>query len=270
MGVGMDYRNLLRDKLAKRIAANPRYSLRAFARDLEIAPSRLSEILSGKQGLSLTKATLIADRLKLDDADRTLLQDSVEWLHSKSTAKRKAAELRLRSRTPNPDYEVMSNDSFRAIADWYHLAIIQLIEIENFKPTVAAIAKALAISKNEATDAVARLKRLGLLSEEKGKLVATSGFIAVSDGTSSESIRKFHRQILKKASAALECQTVADRDHSAVMITIARNDLDMAREMIRTFRRSLTDALSAADRKDSLYCLAIQFFDLTKNEEPTD
>src|SRR2546430_13739191 len=51
-----DYRRVLRKELESRCRTSPRYSLRAFARDLKISPSRLSEILSGKQGLSRAAA----------------------------------------------------------------------------------------------------------------------------------------------------------------------------------------------------------------------
>ncbi len=45
------------------MASNPRYSLRAFARDIGISPSRLSAILKGRQGLSESSASRIAAKL---------------------------------------------------------------------------------------------------------------------------------------------------------------------------------------------------------------
>jgi len=43
---------LLQKEFATRVARNKNYSLRAFARDLELAPSTVSEIMSGKYKLS--------------------------------------------------------------------------------------------------------------------------------------------------------------------------------------------------------------------------
>ena len=59
----LDYRLLLKSELASRTNQNPNYSLRAFARDLDLAPSRLSEVLNGKQGLSTQAAEKIAKTL---------------------------------------------------------------------------------------------------------------------------------------------------------------------------------------------------------------
>ena len=48
----MDYRDILSDQFNVRRKVNARYSLRAFARDMSISPSRLSEVISGKGDLS--------------------------------------------------------------------------------------------------------------------------------------------------------------------------------------------------------------------------
>src|SRR4051812_38238696 len=59
------YRSFLKSVLASRIAANPRYSLRAMAKQLGILPSHLSAIHSGTKNLSETSALKVAQRLGL-------------------------------------------------------------------------------------------------------------------------------------------------------------------------------------------------------------
>lgn len=65
--------NLLHGKFMEAKAGNPRYSLRAFARRLEISAGSLSAILSGKRVISKKLAEKIADRLGLDDQSRSEL-----------------------------------------------------------------------------------------------------------------------------------------------------------------------------------------------------
>lgn len=60
-----DYRLLLKEELDRRIAKNPRYSLRGFSAFLRIHNSFLSKLLSGKALLSLDTADSIARRLDL-------------------------------------------------------------------------------------------------------------------------------------------------------------------------------------------------------------
>ena len=46
----------LEEELQKRIQKNPSYSMRSFAQSLQLSPSFLSHMLSGKRALSLEKA----------------------------------------------------------------------------------------------------------------------------------------------------------------------------------------------------------------------
>ena len=55
-----DFREVLKQVLQKRAGNNPSYSQRAFARDLGISPSTLSEVLKGRYGLSEKKSREIA------------------------------------------------------------------------------------------------------------------------------------------------------------------------------------------------------------------
>ena len=51
-----DASSYLQEELALRKARRPQYSLRAFARDLGMSPSALSEFLAGQQGMSKDRA----------------------------------------------------------------------------------------------------------------------------------------------------------------------------------------------------------------------
>lgn len=68
----MDYRTILKSQLQRRQELNPKYSLRAFAKKLEISPSKISELLSGKKKLSSKRAEIIANRLGLIGKEREL------------------------------------------------------------------------------------------------------------------------------------------------------------------------------------------------------
>ncbi len=60
-----DFRGMLRAELGRRQVKNPAYSMRAFARDLGLSASGLSEVLSGKHSLSLRRAVIVSQRLGL-------------------------------------------------------------------------------------------------------------------------------------------------------------------------------------------------------------
>jgi transcriptional regulator with XRE-family HTH domain len=61
----------LHSEFAKRRSKNERYSLRAFARFLQLEPSYLSKVLRGHRRMSLPTITKIAERLRITDGDKT-------------------------------------------------------------------------------------------------------------------------------------------------------------------------------------------------------
>ena len=60
-----DFRQFLEDELARRSQNYPRYSLRAFARHLEVDSSFLSKILNGKRTVTLRTIRMFGERLNL-------------------------------------------------------------------------------------------------------------------------------------------------------------------------------------------------------------
>ncbi len=64
-----DFRSFLQDELEKRCKKNPRFSLRAFARTLEVEPSALSKILHGKRALTPKMLMRMASQLGLPEQD---------------------------------------------------------------------------------------------------------------------------------------------------------------------------------------------------------
>lgn len=61
-----DFRQFLEDELARRSQNYPRYSLRAFARHLEVDSSFLSKILNGKRTVTMRTIRMFGERLNLN------------------------------------------------------------------------------------------------------------------------------------------------------------------------------------------------------------
>ncbi len=65
-----DYIKRLNQELEKRVEKNRHYSLRAFARFLEVDPSLLSKIISAKEVPSLKRGDKFAVKLNLSSCER--------------------------------------------------------------------------------------------------------------------------------------------------------------------------------------------------------
>jgi len=255
-----DYRSVLREELEARCKKNLRYSLRAFSRDLGITSSRLSEVLSGRYGLSRQAAEGIAKKLGWNKAESAVFCDLVDSEHARAKKKKAEAKSRLKAKPSN--YQQLTLDSFQVISDWYHYAILELTSVRDFESDPKWIARRLGISDHIVTAAIERLKRLDLLIEKGGTLQASTGFTASPSGIPSDALKKFHRQLLEKALSSIYLQTVEERDISHIVLAVDRNQIKDAQEEIKKFRRSFDSRFGQASKKDEVYCLGVTFFRL--------
>jgi len=140
----------LRSIFLSRRERNSGYSTRAFARDLGISQALLSYLLSGKRPLTVKLAAQISVALRLspEDSER-LVESALMALPSNAKALRPLLKKRAQEGgAPRPslflDLEI---ERYRAISQWYHLAILDLTTIQGFKNNTAWIAKKLRITR---------------------------------------------------------------------------------------------------------------------------
>lgn len=157
----------------------------------------------------------------------------------------------------------MLNDSFSLIADWYHFAILELLQIPSAQAESSWISKKLSISRQQAEDALKRMVRLGLLKKTDSGLEVTNENNATTNDVPSEAIRSFHLQILQKAITALTSPAEA-REISSSLLAFDPAELAAAKQMIRQFRRNFSKKFGAKRANSSVFALCTQFFSLTK------
>lgn len=91
----IQYQDILIHELQQRTRRNSAYSMTAYARDLNISVSSLSRVIAGAQGLSLSKAEKIAEKLELNPEESKVFCTMVEKQHARSKAQRELAEKSL-------------------------------------------------------------------------------------------------------------------------------------------------------------------------------
>lgn len=259
-----DYRERLREEFAARCARNRHYSLRGFARDLDLRPSHLSDVLKGKLGLSAKSAGQVARAMGMSDAERAHFVTAVEARHARSPERRKRAHDQLTKTALPDDYRTLDAHVFEIISDWHHYAILELCQTDDFVPRVGWVADRLQMNRIEVEQAVKRLRAVGLLEIKKGRWIATEKFPAAPSGIPSRAIKKFHAQILEKAREALYEQTVEKRDFSTMTFSVNPEDLPEIKDELRAFRRALEKKYKARANRREVYALSTQFFSLSQ------
>jgi len=248
-------RNFLLEELNRRTRSNPRYSVRAFARQLKLSPGELSEILRGVRKLSFKKAILVARALGLGAGET---QHLVELVHLQDAAASPVGP------APTPAERQLTLDVFRVVSDWYCFAILNLADTEGFKFNAHWIAKRLGISPTEAGVALERLERVGLLERTGGKLHVCEDLVLSPSGIPSEAVRNYHRDILRKASEAIELQAVEDRDFNGIGFAVDPKYLPEMKKDVRDFQRKLIGKYSKRGRCTEVYHLETALFRLSQ------
>jgi uncharacterized protein (TIGR02147 family) len=234
---------------------------------LKITPSRLSEILRRKQGLSTKSARKICQKLNLSPSETETFCNLVQASDARSKIERRRAQQKIERQKPPPEsMQLLQEDTFKIISDWYHYAILELITTQAFRSDPAWIARQLGIPKTTVEGAIERLHRLELIDfTPRGEIESTGVQLTTTFGVPSESIRKFNRQTLEKALEAISLQTVEERDSASLTVAIHSDDFTELRMMIQDQRRALNqriNELNARRKPNTVYCLSTQFFRL--------
>lgn len=159
-----NYRHYLEREFEMRRIRNPHYSLRAYARDLQTSPSRLSEALNGKRGISIELAQNLIERLGLDGVDAEVFLLSVEAEHSRSKKQKDEARAKLKEALAAASKEQPKTFT---IVDWVADALLKMSERESVTDNIEEAARKLDVPQFMVVESLRFLTRLGFIEGAK-------------------------------------------------------------------------------------------------------
>ncbi len=262
-----DYRGILEQRYTERHSRNPSYSLRAFARDLDISVSRLSEVMNRRNHLSAQSADQIAQRLDFDEDERAYFRDLVDAQTARTEAQREQAQIRLLKYRFADEETQVTMDQFKLIAEWYHFAILELFKTKHFACEPARIAEILELDADVAKEALARLVRLNFVEETDGdyRLVRSRTFTDCK--SRSQALRNFHERVLEKAAEALGTQVRKERVTLAAIGAVGKEAVAAMRVDINELAKTFATRHTKQEDADHVYCLSVNFFRLDQKTE---
>ena len=239
-------KNVLLNELSLRRSRNTLYSMRAFARDLNLGVGSLSEVLSGKRELSKNNLVKVLQNIELQPE----LKNSLLKKES------------VKPQTSEDIHRLLLDDQFRLISDWYYIAILNLAKLRVNKASPKWIATRLNIELYQAIEALERLQRLGLLKITKQRLVRTSQPLTTSSDLPSTAIRKHHAQNLLLAEKSLHRDSVHLREFASVTMPVNLKNLPKLKALLLKTRKKAADLLEDSHATE-VYTLSFQLFPLT-------
>jgi uncharacterized protein (TIGR02147 family) len=255
------YITRLKEDLSLRQRANPHYSLRAYARDLGMHSSTLSQVLKGKRALPIRTSSTVVKKLGLGPKEKTL------FLESLYRTKTNIDQIKI---DENDDRFILDESYFKVIAEWEHYAVITLFDVDAFDPGIKDICLRLGLSENRAEVVLNNLLICGLVkTDENGKLIKAHPKLRTTEDVTSLALRESHRETLEMSKTKLDEIETELRDFSSMTIAADLGKLPEIKTIIREFRQKMS-ALLRDGKKTDVCQLAIQFYPLTKQIKTTE
>jgi uncharacterized protein (TIGR02147 family) len=252
----MNYREILQSNWQDRQKINPRFSLRAFAKKLEIEPSTLSQILRGKRDLPAADAQRVLSKLNLNPDMQKHFLDSMD--PSNLEFRHYRAYLNTLSLDEQKDHITQ-----QIFSDSWYGALLALVDTKGFVPETDWMAGRLGISRVKAAQIFADLQTVGLIEKVGDRYEKRNVKLKTSDEISSESLRRAHLEEMGLAAEALASVEMEFRDFVSITMAADSKQLKKAKVLIRSFLKQM-DQLLETNKADEVYQMNIQFFPLSK------
>lgn len=232
----------LQREFIRRCRKNPSYSLRAYAKYLEIDQSFLSKILNGK---------------------RAITEDIEQKLETKL-----GTVGRLKKLSQKDPFLSLQEDEYEMISSWSHFAILELMKTKSFKPKVDWVAQQLGIHEQEVKDALERLQRLGFVKlTAKRWVLVSKNHVWTNGAATSSARRKLQMDLTGKSALAIENIPFEHREHASLTVAIDSRRIPELKKKVQGLLRELADYMQPCEQGlDSVYQVNLSFFPITKNE----
>lgn len=254
----LNYKERLFHELEDRKQRRPQYSLRSFAKFLDISPAHLSKVLSGQKNLSKKMANKIAERLSLNP------METREFVSSTIIDSSRGQELMDAEKD-------LSIQDFEHISRWYYYAILSLARTADAKFDEHWIAKRLGITPLEARFALNRLQKFGFINNRDGHLLRTERDLSTISHQPQTNFRSYHKEMLNHAIDKIDEYPISTHSYGSSTIAIDVKNIEKIKPIIRKFRREIADYLQDGVPTE-VYNIGMYLIPLTKlnTESPNE
>lgn len=237
----------LKKEFKKRSQSNPAYSLRAFARDLEIDQSLLSKFLNGKIELSWKMVIQCLEKISPpEDVIKHFKDREFIFTHQ---------------------YQVVEDGVLESLASWKFWAILEFFKIES-SPSFQRLADKFDISAEEAESIVGNLIDQGFIEKNENtyKILKPNNNWAASS-KASKLRRDLQKGLNYKSIEAIDNIPIEKRHHCSLTLSVRKDKLPEFKEKLATLMEEIGHDFQKNDQADSVYQLTLGFFPLTNEEE---
>ena len=259
-----NYREYLRDYCEQRKQADPYFSMRNLARRVGMDHGYFIKVMQEHKHLAPKMAAKFSATLKHSKKEKEYFELLILFGRAKGDREIKHYFEQLLKYVEFSPLK-LDADCYEFYQKWFYTAIRELLNILPAEKDHAKLAKKLlpAIKATEAKQAIALLKRLGLIKVKDGRYQLTQKFIS-SDKIPPISVREFQKQTMDLAKDALTNIAKEERDISTLSLTLSEDGLERIKEILETARTEIMKAASQDSKVNRIYQLNLQLFPISQ------
>ncbi|WII73940.1 TIGR02147 family protein [Bdellovibrio sp. 22V] len=224
---------------------NPRFSLRALAQKSNISPGHLSEILTGKRGLTVKNLEKLITALRLAPDDVT-------------TAYRYFDSEKARKKATQSIEKVLTKNEFAEISGTEFFLVLAAMDLSIDNLDIASVAKKTGLSEEHIENVINKFVKMGILEKnDDGALNKSLRSLSTESEIPNFDIQRFHKDALDRTKSVFA--EVATNKREMVYMTMAINpkNLPQAKKEIEKCWKKVYTKLSQGERTE-IYSLGIQ------------
>lgn len=264
---------LLSAELESRMKKNPQYSLRAFARDLGIAASRLSDILRRRRGLSQMTIAKIAAKLDLPD-DQTLYYSlQARLANTKDSTKKKLIRSELEALERRLDFVPIpssTDGSAPRITSWLHFTVLEALDLPDFELTPEWISARFGCEKAEASKVIMELVDAGTIQFDNGRPARVSEMMRSAPVSRGDllSRRREYSEVVELARDSILYGEIGTFLSTSQYMALPESAMVRLKEFITELKEQSAKLALETNRREKVYCLNINLFPVEKFKPP--
>lgn len=220
---------------------NSRYSLRSFAKFLNISPSMLSQILSGKYSITPKTESLILRKLSSNENYKVFVEKYVSE----------------NDITQQLQPYLFSKQDFESIQKWYFPIVLNYMTLVAPQSCIAELCKLIHISDDEFHRLMKLLVDSKLVTWKNNRWnVNYENMSSLGIKNTTQGLIDIQKNFCEFSKEQILINNFDRRDNSVMVIKTKTSDLSYAKEEILKFRRKLATQLEKRSKNNS-DCVAV-------------
>jgi uncharacterized protein (TIGR02147 family) len=257
-----NYVAFLADTLSSKRAENLEYSQANFAEELLMSPPRMSQVLKGKEGISIKRASAIVELFEFSQKEREYFLHLISSKTSRSKIQKEISQQFIRDnhKIRVPHYLSMDKWCLLDLEGWD--IVWNLIEVNSDFSDLNKIGEICKITPAEVEKIMKTMESLELILRKNGEIIKLKKHISFGNSVPNSTIRNHHKRKIIQSLRALEVQGQDKRKNESMTFTVGKDDFKRLSLKIETFMDNFLNDIEQSEH-DEVLSLNISMFSCT-------